>query len=60
MKSLFQEYQALVAQGNKDCGMLNSGSNEFWEFNNIEPQLSFTNEELEYGSAGSLDQMGYT
>ncbi len=43
------EYEALVAQGNDDCGMLFSGSNEFWEFNNIEPQLSFTDEELEVG-----------
>lgn len=52
-----QEYQALVAQGNKDCGMLYSGSNEFWEFNNIEPQLSFTNEELAVGQQ-LLDEMG--
>lgn len=52
-----QEYQALVAQGNKDCGMLYSGTNEFWEFNNIEPQLSFTNEELKMGQQ-LLDQMG--
>jgi putative glycosyltransferase (TIGR04372 family) len=44
-----QEYQALVAQGNTDCGMVYSGSNEFWEFNNIEPQLSFTDAELEEG-----------
>ena len=29
-----QEYEALVAQGNKDCGMLPCQSNEFWEFNN--------------------------
>ena len=52
-----QEYQALIAQGNTDCGMLYSGSNEFWEFNNIEPQLSFTDEELEEGQQ-LLDEMG--
>lgn len=53
----FQEYQALVAQGNTDCGMLYSGSNEFWEFNNIEPQLSFTEAELEEGQQ-LLNKMG--
>jgi hypothetical protein len=37
-----QEYQALASQGNADCGMLYSGSNEFWEFNNIEPQFLLT------------------
>ena len=52
-----QEYQALVAQGNTDCGMLYSGSNEFWEFNNIEPQLSFTDAELEEGQQ-LLNKMG--
>jgi len=52
-----QEYQALVAQGNTDCGMLYSGSNEFWEFNNIEPQLSFTDAELEQGQQ-LLNKMG--
>jgi putative glycosyltransferase (TIGR04372 family) len=52
-----QEYQALVAQGNTDCGMLYSGSNEFWEFNNIEPQLSFTEAELEEGQQ-LLNKMG--
>ena len=52
-----QEYQSLAAQGNKDCGMLYSGSNEFWEFNNIEPQLSFTDAELEQGQQ-LLDDMG--
>jgi putative glycosyltransferase (TIGR04372 family) len=52
-----QEYQALVAQGNADCGMLYSGSNEFWEFNNIEPQLSFTDAELEQGQQ-LLNDMG--
>jgi putative glycosyltransferase (TIGR04372 family) len=53
----FQEYQSLVAQGNTDCGMLYSGSNEFWEFNNIEPQLSFTDEELAEGQQ-LLNTMG--
>jgi putative glycosyltransferase (TIGR04372 family) len=52
-----QEYQALVSQGNTDCGMLYSGTNEFWEFNNIKPQLSFTQEELEEGQK-LLDHMG--
>ena len=52
-----QEYQALVAQGNTDCGMLFSGTNEFWEFNNIEPQLSFTDAELEQGDQ-LLNSMG--
>jgi len=52
-----QEYQALASQGNTDCGMLYSGSNEFWEFNNIEPQLSFTDAELEQGQQ-LLDDMG--
>ena len=52
-----QEYQALVAEGNTDCGMLFSGSNEFWEFNNIQPQLSFTEAELEEGQQ-LLDQLG--
>ena len=52
-----QEYQALVSQGNTDCGMLFSGSNEFWEFNNIEPQLSFTEAELEKGQH-LLNKMG--
>jgi putative glycosyltransferase (TIGR04372 family) len=52
-----QEYQSLAAQGNKDCGMLYSGSNEFWEFNNIEPQLSFTEAELEEGQQ-LLNDMG--
>jgi putative glycosyltransferase (TIGR04372 family) len=53
----FQEYQKLVAQGNSDCGMLHSGTNEFWEFNNIEPQLSFTDEEMEEGQQ-LLNQLG--
>ena len=52
-----QEYQALASQGNTDCGMLYSGSNEFWEFNNIEPQLSFTESELEEGQQ-LLNQLG--
>jgi len=52
-----KEYQALVAQGNSDCGMLFSGTNEFWEFNNIEPQLSFTDAELEQGEQ-LLNSMG--
>jgi len=52
-----QEYQSLAAQGNKDCGMLYSGTNEFWEFNNIEPQLSFTDAELEQGQQ-LLNDMG--
>ena len=52
-----QEYQALASQGNTDCGMLFSGSNEFWEFNNIEPQLSFTEAELEEGQQ-LLNTMG--
>jgi putative glycosyltransferase (TIGR04372 family) len=52
-----QEYEALVSQGNSDCGMLHSGSNEFWELNNIEPQLSFTDAEFEEGQQ-LLDQLG--
>jgi len=36
---------------------LYSGSNEFWEFNNIEPQLSFTDAEFEEGQQ-LLDQLG--
>lgn len=53
----FQEYQKLVAQGNSDCGMLFSGTNEFWEFNNIEPQLTFTDAEIEQGQQ-LLNDMG--
>ena len=52
-----QEYEELVAQGNEDCGMLPGKSNEFWELNNIEPQLSFTNAELEQGQQ-LLNDMG--
>jgi putative glycosyltransferase (TIGR04372 family) len=52
-----QEYQALASQGNTYCGMLYSGSNEFWEFNNIEPQFSFTDAELEQGQQ-LLNDMG--
>jgi len=44
-----QEYDKIVAHGNTDCGLLSSASNEFWEFNNIDPQLSFTEAELEEG-----------
>ena len=52
-----QEYEELVAQGNEDCGMLPCKSDEFWELNNIEPQLSFTDAELEQGQQ-LLNDMG--
>jgi len=39
----------LIEQGHENGGELPLQSNEHWEFNNIKPQLSFTNDEVEKG-----------
>jgi putative glycosyltransferase (TIGR04372 family) len=43
------EYLNLVKKGHKDCGMMSCMSNEFWEFDNIKPQLSFLPYEIKKG-----------
>lgn len=39
-------FNTLLSQGHENAGELPSQSNEYWEFNNIKPQLSFTNDEI--------------
>lgn len=44
-----EDFSNMVRKGHKDCGLISSMSNEFWEFDNIKPQLSFLPYEIKKG-----------
>jgi len=52
-----QDYTNLVKNGHTDYGIMSSMSNEFWEFDNIKPQLSFLPYEFKKGQV-LLDKLG--
>jgi len=51
------EYVRIAKNGNIDRGLLSGNSNEYWEFNNVRPQLDFLPYELVKGQ-NLLNKMG--